>query len=104
MQPEVIPVTLKFRHFVITIFILMFTMFIIQWSMKRWTLWLSHFILWMTGRRFGEQEEVTWGLSPKYQTDRSHDGTTDIHRSGTGTDVENSFGVLGTKVLLRSEV
>jgi hypothetical protein len=99
MQPEVIPVTLKFRHFVITIFILMFAMFIIQWSMKRWTLWLRHFILWMNGRRSGEQEEVIRGLSPEYQTDRSHDGTTDAHRFRIGTDVENNPGVLGTRVL-----
>jgi hypothetical protein len=99
MQPEVIPVTLKFRHFVITIFILMFAMFIIQWSMKRWTLWLSHFILWMSRRRSGEQEEVIRGLSPEYQTDRSHEDTTDTHRFRMETDIEKNLGVLGTRVL-----
>ena len=100
MQPEVIPVALKFRYFVITIFILMFAMLIIQWSMKRWTLWLSQFILWINRRRSGEQEEeLIRGLSPAYQPDRSHDGDPDAHRFRMETDIESNLGNLGTRVL-----
>lgn len=79
----------------------MIAMLIIQWSMKRWASWLSQFILWMKERRCGEQEEeVTPGLSPEYQTDRSHDSTADAYQFRIRTDLENNLGNLGTKVLL----
>jgi len=41
MQPTVIPFDLTFGWFIITMLIMMFAIFAIQWLMKNWTLWQS---------------------------------------------------------------
>jgi hypothetical protein len=69
--------------------IMMFAIFVIQWLMRRWTLWHSH-VLWVKLKKVIEQhqEETTRGMEPEHEQDRvpdilRHRGGIDLDRDAT---------------------
>lgn len=70
MQPTVIPFELKFRWFVVSMLILMFVMFVIQYLMKRWNMWRKNIIGWMKTR---ELESAKDGEIVGSGSDLAHD-------------------------------
>jgi hypothetical protein len=89
MQPSVIPFQLTFTWFVITMMIMMFAIFVIQWLMRRWALWHSP-VLWAKLKKVIEQhqEATTPGMEPEYQENPvpdilRHRGGIDLDRDAT---------------------
>ncbi|KAE9366797.1 hypothetical protein N431DRAFT_417671 [Stipitochalara longipes BDJ] len=63
MQPTVIPFELKFRSFVFSMLMLTLAMFVIQYLMKRWTMWKNQIILLLKMEELEEQKEGEQTLS-----------------------------------------
>ena len=82
MQPSVIPFQLTFTWFVITMMIMMFAIFVIQWLMRRWALWHSP-VLWVKLKKVIEQhqEETTPAGTDKRES--GHRGGIDVDRDAT---------------------
>jgi hypothetical protein len=82
MQPTVIPFELSPKWFLITVFILMLAMFVIQLLIKRWTLWQNNISLWMKLKRFEEEEreEANRHLRCEYQNNSSLGA--DLYKAG----------------------
>lgn len=93
MQPSVIPFQLTFTWFVITMMIMMFAIFVIQWLMRRWALWHSH-VLWVKLKKVIEQhqEETARGMEPDCKKDR----VSDILRNREGIDLDRDETELQT--------
>lgn len=86
MQPTVIPFELTFRWFVITMLMLMLVMFVIQWLMKRWTLWKDQITLWMKLKKVEQQHQER--ASRSWDTEFEADTSSDIPRHRGGVDLD----------------
>jgi hypothetical protein len=67
-------------------------MFVIQWVMRRWTLWKNQFTLWRNLRAMEEAREASRGLRHEDQPDF----VPDSHLYRARSDVES----IGTRALL----
>jgi hypothetical protein len=96
MQPNVIPFELKFRWLVITMLMLMFVMFVIQWLMKRWASWQNQITLW-TKLKEQHQEAASRSREPESEAvavsylDSNREG---IELQSLGTSVLSRIGVV----------
>jgi hypothetical protein len=89
MQPSVIPFGPTPVWFCITVFMLMGTMPVVHWIMKRWISWRKEIALWMKLKRL--EEEADSGREREYR----NGFMADIYRDGTRGDPESV--VLGTR-------
>jgi|SRR5882757_2158382 hypothetical protein len=99
MQPTVIPFELTFRWFVITMLMLMFVMFVIQWLMKRWASWQSQITLWTKLKDLKEQHQEAASRSREPESEAVAVSYLDSKREGIelqslGTSVLSTIGVV----------
>jgi hypothetical protein len=91
MQPSVIPFGLTPVWFCITVFLLIGTMFVVHWIMKRWTSWRKEIALWM---KVNLLEQVGRGLEREHR----EEFMIDVEGDRTRGDLESL--ALGTRALL----
>jgi hypothetical protein len=99
MQPTVIPFELTFRWFVITMLMLMFVMFVIQWLMKRWASWQNQITLWTKVKDLKEQHQEAASRCRAPESEAVAVSYLDSNREGVelrslGTSVLSRVGVV----------
>ena len=96
MQPQVIPVELRFRWVVVTVLIMVVAMSAIQFVMSSCPSWWDNLLVCMKLNNMGQEEEENLGLMMK---ECQNDHIPDVYSHRAEDDLESSVKALGTRAL-----